>query len=233
MFLLVAFGLATPLFYFSAQLTNPGLVILLLLAGSYAPALGAWMASRRDGEVQAWRERLTGWTALSWVGFALLAPSLLWLAAFGILSLSSSGGAPLWLAAAALPVIMLVNFGEEIGWRGYALPWLLNRFDALTASLVLGCIWALFHAALYFQRPVFGALASVIILLLSVILAWMFVNTRKILPGTLLHAVFNAWTQVFVSGDSGEYLLVVMIVLLLVVCGYLLLRHGKGLVTAS
>jgi hypothetical protein len=61
----------------------------------------------------------------------------------------------------------------------------------------------------------------------------MFVNTRKILPGTLLHAVFNAWTQVFVSGDSGESLLRVMIVLLLVVCVYLLMRYGKGLAVSS
>lgn len=228
-FLLVAFGIAIPLFYISTQQTNPALVTLCLLAGSYAPALGAWIVARLDGETQALRGRLTGWAPLAWIWFALLTPSVLWLTAFGIATIFSFNGQTLWLALAALPVILIVNYGEEIGWRGYALPWLLKRFDGLTASLVLGVIWAVFHAALYVQRPVFGLLASAVIVLISVILAWMFVNTRKILPGTLFHALFNAWTQVFVTEATGERYLVVVGILLLVVCGVLLKRYGRGL----
>lgn len=45
----------------------------------------------------------------------------------------------------------LVN-GEEIGWRGFALPRLLDRHTALTASLILGNLWALFHLPLFFTR---------------------------------------------------------------------------------
>jgi membrane protease YdiL (CAAX protease family) len=160
---------------------------------------------------------------------AFLVPSAIWLIAFGISVLFNKNSQPVWVALATLPVIFLVNYGEEIGWRGYALPCLMRRFNPLVASLILGLIWALFHAALYWQRPSFGLMASLIILLVSVILAWIFVNTQKILPGTLFHAMFNAWTQVFVVGDSGERLLVVVCVLLLIVCGYLLLLFGKGL----
>ena len=45
----------------------------------------------------------------------------------------------------------LVN-GEEIGWRGFALPRLLAKHSALTASLILGSLWALFHLPLFFTR---------------------------------------------------------------------------------
>ncbi len=41
--------------------------------------------------------------------------------------------------------------GEEFGWRGYALPRLLERFSPFVATLILGLIWAIWHVpAFYF-----------------------------------------------------------------------------------
>ena len=36
--------------------------------------------------------------------------------------------------------------GEEIGWRGYALPQLLSRYSPLASSLILGLVWGAWHA---------------------------------------------------------------------------------------
>lgn len=43
------------------------------------------------------------------------------------------GALPLW--------ILTSGFGEEIGWRGYALPRLQRRYSALTATLFLSVLW--------------------------------------------------------------------------------------------
>jgi membrane protease YdiL (CAAX protease family) len=211
LFLLVSFGIASPLFYFSTQQTSAVVITLLFLAGSYAPAFGAWLAISlaHPDEKQAFLASLRRQSGRRWILFGLLVPTLIWLA--------------------ALPVVLLVNYGEEIGWRGYALPFLLKRFSPLTASLLLSAIWILFHVPLYVARPVFGSLASVSILLISLILTWMYLNTKSILPGTLFHAAFNAWAQVFAGGTNAPLLLVIVIAFLAIIVIWLFNRFGRNL----
>jgi membrane protease YdiL (CAAX protease family) len=234
LFLSISFGISVPIFYYSTLQSSPGLIAGILPAGSYMPASRAWIASGRDGgDAKAeFRQRLSGWGGAGWIWFAVLIPTVIWLFSFGTSTLIGITAQPMWAALAALPVIYLVKYGEEVGWRGYALPFLLKRFNPITASLVLGIIWTFFHAALYWQRPAFGLLTSVVIVLLSIVLAWMFINTSSILPGTLLHAIFNTWTQVFINPENAS-LLTVAILFIGLVAGYLFIRYRRGLVVVK
>jgi uncharacterized protein len=87
--------------------------------------------------------------------------------------------------------------GEEIGWRGCALPRLQSGRSALSASLILGVIWAFYHLPLFFTGQAFRSpslLVPFVVsgLALSVILTWVYNSTGgSLLLVVLLHAAAN------------------------------------------
>ncbi|MET0992990.1 MAG: CPBP family intramembrane glutamic endopeptidase, partial [Mycobacterium sp.] len=94
-----------------------------------------------------------------------------------------------------LSTLIIVGLFEEVGWRGFALPRLQRRLDAIWAALVLGVLWALWHLPELIsdptrQRPplqfVVWALA------LSVIFTWLYNSTNGSLPIVIIcHAAID------------------------------------------
>lgn len=93
-------------------------------------------------------------------------------------------GAARWLL---IPILLLyglivVPLYEEPGWRGFALPRLQARHSALTSSVVLGAIWAVWHLPNFFipgsphyGMPFVGFLLG--ITAMSVLMTWVYNNT--------------------------------------------------------
>jgi len=100
--------------------------------------------------------------------------------------------------------------GEELGWRGYALPALATRMTWRTASALIGLIWGLWHLPLFFmagtpQSHIPIALFLTSILAQSVILAWLFMSTNKsIVPALVMHTSINAWTTIIPVLPTGN-----------------------------
>lgn len=112
---------------------------------------------------------------------------------------------------------------EEIGWRGYALPRLQSRMAALSSSLIIGVIWALWHVPSFFLLP--GADQAALpflwyipsVLAIAVVFTWLYNNTRgSLLLATLLHTSIQA-TNILIpnlpteTGDTRLYGLNVLV----------------------
>jgi membrane protease YdiL (CAAX protease family) len=119
---------------------------LLGIFGLFGPALAAIIvAAVTEGKpgVKALLSRVVRWrVGLPWYVIALGLPTVLSLATAGLYYLL---GASEFVKVGALSIFDFVLFvlvvGEELGWRGYALPLLLEKRSPLTASLILGVLW--------------------------------------------------------------------------------------------
>jgi membrane protease YdiL (CAAX protease family) len=87
--------------------------------------------------------------------------------------------------------------GEELGWRGFALPRLQGRRSAVAASLIVGSVWGAFHFPLFLlgfpTRPLALFLPFAIsCVIMSIFYTWMYNGTGgSLLIVVLLHATTN------------------------------------------
>jgi uncharacterized protein len=100
------------------------------------------------------------------------------------------------LSIFAFGVNFLANTCEEIGWRGFALPHLQKRYNALIATLIVGTLWALWHLPLVFLvgNPMseYPFLWFIIIVTNASIYTWIYNSTKgSILLVALFHGSLN------------------------------------------
>jgi membrane protease YdiL (CAAX protease family) len=182
-----------------------GLVLVLL--GSNVPSLLAIVLTALllgRGALRKLLGRLLIWRVNPlWYLVVVLGPAAL---AGGMVAFNAFVGGPaISVSVPLLTVVITLAFfifpgsalGEEIGWRGYALPRLQSGRSALSASLILGVIWAFYHLPLFFTGQAFRSpslLVPFVVsgLALSVILTWVYNSTGgSLLLVVLLHATAN------------------------------------------
>jgi membrane protease YdiL (CAAX protease family) len=191
---------------------------VLVLLGTFAPSLVAlWLTSRTEGDsgVQALLGGILKWrVAARWYLFALAYLPAIKLTAALIHRLATGawprfGDDPLYLIPAAIAVSTPFQAGEEIGWRGYALPRLAARFGLGRASILLGLIWGFWHLPQFFipEADTYGQSFVVYLLhvtALSVAMAWLYARTNgSLLLVMLLHAAVNNAKDIVPSALPG------------------------------
>jgi membrane protease YdiL (CAAX protease family) len=175
-----------------------------LIPGAFGPLIaGAIVTRLRGNSVRAWLASTLFWRrSVRWYAAAVTVPLGVALG-LGAVMIGLTGGfgdgtlGPA-LATFAFNMVFATVLGggqEEFGWRGFALPHLQSRYDAVTASVLIGLVWSLWHAPLfafdvYAMNPV---LYAVSVLAFAVILTWLYNSSRACVPAAILmHGSINA-----------------------------------------
>ena len=188
---------------------------LVVLAMMWTPGLVAVVLRRlgREGFADvSFRPFLgRGWR---WYVLAWLLPLLVGGIAYGVgwvseLAPLAAGVGPASAAAllartmtVAVPVSAVWVLGEEIGWRGFLLPRLVQA-GAARPVLLTNVIWWAFHLPLILggvyatgPRPAVGALLfGITVLGLGSVACWSRLATGSIWPSVLMHATWNSVIQ--------------------------------------
>lgn len=147
-----------------------------------------------------------------WYAFALLPGFVLPAAVLFALSIASSifntnDKVALLLSGMVAGISVVL---EEIGWTGFAVPRLRQRYSILTTGLIVGVLWGAWHflQGLWISGTYSGALPLVLFLPLSILssiaqltayrilLVWVYDRTGSLLVTTLMHAVLTISTVI-------------------------------------
>jgi membrane protease YdiL (CAAX protease family) len=188
---------------------TPGLYLfgrLVVLVGVFSPALVALvLTNRAEGRagVVTLLHRILRWQVCArWYVFAVsYFVAIKLTVALGHRIVTGAwpafGQTPFYVLLVAIIFSTPSQAGEEIGWRGFALPRLAKTLGLGGAGIVLGIIWACWHLPFFFIPGSDNAGQSFPVYLLavtaiSVAMAWLYWRTNgSLLLTMLMHAAIN------------------------------------------
>jgi len=231
-FFLLVFGLTWSFMIVDAlgshDILSFRLPIPLLILMGYMPTLAAvivtGLTKGKAGIRALFGKLLIVHVGIKWYVFAIFGYGVMSAAAIMLANLfGGSSPSPLFseeMSHSSGPIAMIINAvmlyvvlglinGEELAWRGFALPRLQAKYNALTSSIILGVMWGLFHLPLFFTGTGSSQAGAsflpflISIVILSILFTWMYNNTQgSVLMAYLLHAATNTWTRVFTIDHS-------------------------------
>jgi uncharacterized protein len=184
---------------------------LLGFAGLFGPAVAAAIvvaAAEGKSGLRDLLGRILWWrVGVRWYVIALGLPAVLALLTAGM-HLLLGAPTPLQLGQLSIlePILFVLVVGEEIGWRGYALPRLLATRSMLSASLILGVLWGAWHLPTFFisglpQHSIPFSAFMLLTIAYSVLFTWIYVHTAgSVLIATVFHGSINFCQGFFLGG---------------------------------
>lgn len=194
--------------------------------GGFGPMLAALIVTAiiqgRSGIRDLFSGLLKWRVGAGWILFSFLSP----FAMFALAAVAMRATSGVWpdlsllgevdylpylgIVGAVILWLLTWGMGEEVGWRGFALPRLQRHRSALAATIVLGVIHAFWHLPAFFYKDAYKAMglaAGLPMLVISVVAAailftWIYNSTRgSLLMVTVFHALFD-WLSVSKAGGA-------------------------------
>jgi membrane protease YdiL (CAAX protease family) len=201
-FLVLAYALSWWIWILYAfEITFLGPIFAL---GPFLAAIIVTAFTRGRAGLRALLSRMVRWrVGLKWYAAALGIPVAVYLFALSLNVLfgaraSTAEQLASWylifpLFAYSLLFPLSGAFGEELGWRGYALPRVQARLSALSASLIIGVVQTAWHLPLFMTDRSTPSVPLIVGFMgLGILATWVFNNTRgSVLLTMMLHASFN------------------------------------------
>jgi membrane protease YdiL (CAAX protease family) len=212
-------------------------VFLLRVLGTYGPTTIALFITgireKKKGVVEL-LESFRRWkVGIFWYLFSLFSTAVLTILSISIyLSLERNNLvfnelSKIYLVVPVFLFVLIFSvLGEEIGWRGFALPKLQEKIGPLRASLLIGVVWGFWHLPLFFIEGNFHQDIPLWLFILqdvalSIVMCWMYNHTKgSLLIIHLFHAASNTTLGVLpiLPMDTGGDLLP-----LYILCGFLVI----------
>ena len=220
--LAMIFGFA-PALAVAAGLLPPAWIQLGALSSSLAAIVLVVLEGRKGGlrellsRVLIWKVGIQWWVLAL---FFLIVPTVTSMYLYHLLggpAVDWSGLKPLYTVVPDFILLTIAaGIGEEFGWRGFLLPRLQTRHNALVSGLIVGVAWATWHIPLFFiegtsqyEQGMQSGLLPVIlgysafVIANSVQFTWLFNNTRgSVLLAAVFHGASNAWAVYLGMGNS-------------------------------
>jgi len=198
-FLVIAYGWT---WTFAALIDRSFLFPLLALFGPTVAAIVVHKAMRQTSALAEFRNRFRLSPArLAWCIFAVLLPLAL---LFPVWLLHNWWSGPIDFKLNELSLLSIVVavliIGEEVGWRGFLLPYLLQRYSPVTSSLIVGMIWAVWHLPNFLMPsyPHHGLPFSAFLLMtiaFSMLFTWFQIKTDgSLVIAIIFHAALNLFS---------------------------------------
>jgi membrane protease YdiL (CAAX protease family) len=215
--------------------------------GSFGPLLSALIVTALTeggaGVRDLFRRVFKFRVEFRYYAFAVLAPIVLFALAYISNRIATGGWSDLSLLGEAdyLPPLsplgvlglwfLTYGFGEETGWRGFALPHLQKNRSAASATLILAMLWATWHLPAFFFRDTYVELGllgfpvfAFMMIFTTMVFTWLYNSTDgSVWIVIVFHAFFN-WLSVSEAG--GQFVAPIMSIPVVVWAFFIPRRFG-------
>ncbi|MCD4756627.1 CPBP family intramembrane metalloprotease [bacterium] len=198
---------------------------LIIFGPSIAGIIVIALTQGKDGLRKVTQQALRWKVGWRWWLVALFVSALISLTAIGIFAILDGGTISFtflhekwyWLPLYFVMTILGGPLAEELGWRGFAQPYLQKRINPFIVSIIIGTVWGLWHLPIFFQAeslhnqiglewlPIFliGEIS------LSILITWVYNKTKGslLVGGIILHAADNFWYSILLTNETMDSVL--------------------------